>query len=75
MSSKPNNVITNAIAANLAALTERLNEAARLAQEASAAMANGKQNEAIGTALGLEKILPDAEALFKAALSLHLYRN
>ena len=64
-------VITNAIAANLAALSLRLSNAAELAKEASAAIERGEQNMAIGTILGFEKALPEAQALYNAALALH----
>lgn len=64
-------IIHNAIAANLAALTQRLTESAGLAKEASDAMAHGKQNQAIGTILGVEKQLAEAQALFNAAMALH----
>jgi hypothetical protein len=59
-----------AVAANLAALEERLFEAAKLAQEASAAMNEGQLNLAIGTALPLEQILVEAKALHHAAMVL-----
>lgn len=66
-----NAVIQNAIAANLAALTQRLNEAASLAKEASEAMEQGQQNQAIGTIMSFEQMLPEAQALFNAAIALH----
>jgi hypothetical protein len=34
-------------------------------------MRNGYQNQAIGTILSLERILPTAQALYTAALALH----
>ena len=65
------NAIQTAIAANLAALSERLNEAATLAKEAHEAMEQDNQNLAIGTVLDFEKRLPEAQALFAAAMALH----
>lgn len=71
MTDKPKNVIQNAIAANLAALSQRLTEAAHLAEEAHAAMAQGEQNQAIGTILDFDRTLPEAQALYAAAIALH----
>jgi hypothetical protein len=71
MTSEPKNIIQSAIAANLAALTQRLTEAAILAKEASAAMAKGEQNQAIGTILDFDRMLPEAQALYNAAMALH----
>lgn len=65
------NAIQTAIAANLAALSERLSEAASLAKEAREAMEQDNQNLAIGTVLDFEKRLPEAQALFAAAITLH----
>jgi hypothetical protein len=69
------NAIQTAIAANLAALSERLTEAAALAKEAQEAMEQGKQNLAIGTVLDFEKRLPETQALFAAAMALHRGNN
>ena len=66
-----NEITTTAIAANIAALTARLQEAASLATEANAAMQDGQTNEAIGTLLMFERHLREADALFHAALTLH----
>ena len=41
------------------------------ADEAVDAIAQGNQNQAIGTLLYLEDTLPAAQALYKAALTLH----
>lgn len=71
MTDKPKTVIQNAIAANLAALSQRLTEAAHLAEEAHAAMAQGEQNQAIGTILDFDRTLPEAQALYAAAIALH----
>lgn len=65
------NTIQAAIAANLAALSERLSEAAAMAKEAQEAMEQDNQNLAIGTVLDFEKRLPEAQALFAAAMALH----
>ncbi len=65
------NAIQTAIAANLAALSQRLTEAAELAKEAHKAMEEGNQNLAIGTVLDFEKRLPETQALFAAAMALH----
>lgn len=64
-------VIHNAIAANLEALSQRLLQAAVLAKAAHEAMEAGQQNQAIGTVLEFERLLPEAQALFSAALVLH----
>ncbi len=69
------NAIQTAIAANLAALSERLSEAAALAKEAHEAMQQDNQNLAIGTVLNFEKRLPEAHALFNAAMALHRGRS
>ncbi|MDX9688982.1 MAG: hypothetical protein RBT70_00755 [Alphaproteobacteria bacterium] len=63
--------IQTAIAANLAALSQRLTEAAELAKEAHEAMEEGNQNLAIGTVLDFEKRLPETQALYAAAMALH----
>ena len=63
--------IQNAIAANLAALSQRLTEAAEQARQASEAMEKGEQNQAIGTVIDFDRTLPEAHALFNAAMVLH----
>lgn len=68
---KPDPVIQNAIAANLAALTQRLSQAAELAGQAHEAMQAGEQNQAIGTILDFDRLLPEAQALYNAAIALH----
>lgn len=70
MSGKQATVIDAAIAANLAALAQRLEEATAIAREASSAMANRNRNLAIGTLLIIEEILPESQALFSAAVAL-----
>lgn len=69
------NAIQAAIAANLAALSERLSEAAAMAKEAQQAMEQDNQRLAIGTVLDFEKRLPEAQALFAAAMALHRSSN
>ena len=71
MSKESQPVIQNAIAANLAALAQRLARAAALAKEAEEAMQRGEQNLAIGTVIGFDHILPEAQALYNAAIALH----
>lgn len=75
MSTKQATVIDAAIAANLAALAQRLEEATAVAREASSAMANRNRNLAIGTLLIIEEMLPESQALFSAALALHRGRS
>ena len=71
MTTESKTIIQNAIAANLAALTERLTQAAALAQEAHEAMAMGEQNQAIGTIIDFDRLLPETQALYNAAIALH----
>jgi F0F1-type ATP synthase membrane subunit c/vacuolar-type H+-ATPase subunit K len=68
-------IIQNAIAANLAALTQRLAQATALAKEAQEAMEQGEQNQAIGTILDFDRLLPETLALYNAAIALHRGRN
>ena len=63
--------IHTAIHAYLAVLILRLQHAEKLAVEAAAALSTGRRNLSIGTVLPLEKMLPECEALFRAALILH----
>lgn len=71
MTNESKTIIQNAIAANLAALTQRLTEAAELAKQANEAIAQGEQNQAIGTILDFDRMLPEAQALYNAAMALH----
>ena len=75
MKTPANTVTQNAIAANLAALEARLTDAADLARQACDVMSAGKQNEAIGTILALHDVIPEAQALYNAALALHKNRG
>lgn len=75
MKTEQKTIIQNAIAANLAALTQRLTQAAELAKEAHAAMEQGQQNQAIGTIVDFDNLLPEAQALYNAAIALHRGRN
>jgi len=61
----------NAIAANLAAMSEMLAVAAARAAEAHQVMQAGEQNQAVGTVMGLDRELEDALALYRAAIALH----
>lgn len=63
--------IDTAIHAYVAVLTLRLQQAETWAVEAGAALTAGQRNLAIGTVLPLERILPECDALFRAALILH----
>ncbi len=64
-------VTKTVIAANLEGLVQRLSEMAQLAKEASDAMEQGQQNQAIGTVLSFESQIPEVEALFKTAILMH----
>lgn len=71
MKTESKTIIQNAVAANLAALTQRLTQAAALAQESQEAMAQGEQNQAIGTIIDFDRMLSEAQALYNAAIALH----
>ena len=75
MTNEPKTIIQDAITANLAALSQRLTEAAELAKQAHEAMASGEQNQAIGTILDFDRMLPEAQALYAAAIALHRNRS
>ncbi len=60
-----------AIHAYLAVLLLRFQEIEHLTVEACAAIATGRRHLAIGTMLPLERMLPECEALLRAALILH----
>ena len=64
-------ITSTAIAANLSALADGLDQAATLAASAAEAMAGGYRNLAIGTVLPLEHELPAAIGLLTAVLALH----
>jgi len=68
-------IVETAIHANLAALADRLAEAATLAAEAAAASKRGKQNLAIGTALRIDDLLSQSKCLYDAAIALHRHAN
>jgi hypothetical protein len=59
------------IAANLVALHARLRHALAEVTDASAAMADGQQNLAIGCIGDLGRVLPECEALFRTIMMLH----
>ena len=69
--SKPSNPIDLAILANISALqviAASLNESIL---SAHAAMREGNKNLAIGNLLDLDRLLPEADALYRAAIVLH----
>jgi hypothetical protein len=55
----------------LQVLSGTLADASQYADDASMAMAHDEQNQAIGTLLYLDDLLPTAQALYKAALTFH----
>ncbi len=71
MTTESKKIIQNANDSNLAELTQRLTQAAELAKEAHAAMERGEQNMAIGTIVDFDRMLPEAQALYNAAIALH----
>ena len=65
-------VAHHAIEANLLALTKRLQASSELANEAHYNLSGGGTlNEAIGTILGFETQLAEAQALYQAIIALH----
>ena len=64
-----------AITANVAALHTLLANAASRSAEAHAYMLQGECKAGIGTLVGLDSALTEAQALFLAALALHSSRN
>lgn len=66
-----------AIYGNLVALTHQLDHAHNLAAEAREAMDPRMQNRnlAIGTMIPLQQILPECDALVRAVLTLHTWKN
>jgi hypothetical protein len=52
-------------------LAATLEDAALYADEAFEACEQGKKNEAIGTLLSIEELLPTAQALYKVIFTLH----
>ena len=69
------NIDQTAIYANLSALADRLAEAAKLAADAAAAIKDGYQNLAIGTALPIDDLLSQSKALYDAVIVLHRNRR
>jgi hypothetical protein len=61
----------NPIRPLLQVLASTLADASQYADEASMAIAQGEQNQAIGVLLYLDDILPTAQALYRAAVTLH----
>jgi hypothetical protein len=66
-----NDIIRTAIGANIAALGELLDTAQLRVSEASKAMNEGEQNQAIGTMIDMDQMLENALALYRAAIALH----
>jgi hypothetical protein len=66
-----NDIHTNTFAATMDALNGVINDAAERTAEAHGYMCRHERNAAIGTLVGLEDILTDAIALYRAALALH----
>lgn len=66
-----NEAIDTALHAYLAVLILRLQQAETCTVEAASALTAGQRNLAIGTVLPLERILPECDALLRAALILH----
>jgi hypothetical protein len=64
-----------AMHACLAALAHQLAEAQKLAVHARNAMERHERNLAIGTVMPLEQRLPECDALLRAVLTLHTWRN
>ena len=67
----PAAAIDAAIDANLAALAFRLDAAKQIAIQARAAMSRTRRNEALGTLLPLEQIIPECDALVRTILLLY----
>lgn len=63
------------IAANLEALHIRLQHCVRQVGEARIAMADAKQNLAVGTVVELEQLLPECDALIRTILVMHRSRD
>jgi hypothetical protein len=61
----------NPIKPLLRTLATTLADAAQYADEGYEAMRNGNQNQAIGTIIYLEHLLPTAQALYTSAIALH----
>jgi hypothetical protein len=66
-----NDSTRKAIAANLEALGQSLDDIQRAVSQANHAMRDRKQNQAIGSIIDLDHKLYDAQALYRAALALH----
>lgn len=64
-----------AMHACLAALAHQLAEAQKLTVQARIAMEQNERNLAIGTVMPLEQRLPECDALLRAVLTMHTWRN
>ena len=68
-------LINATMQAHLDMLRDRLQRAALSNVQASAAMAAGERNLAIGNILDLEHLLPECDALYRMVLLLHRSRD
>lgn len=68
-------ITQKAIAANIEALCQLLENAMLTVSEAGDAIEQGEQNQAIGAMLDLDRDLEDALALYRAAIALHRARR
>jgi hypothetical protein len=66
--------VNDVLRINLYMLQRLLDRARASAQEATAAMTRGERNLAIGSALDLEQLLPECEALYRTNMLLHRSR-
>ena len=71
MSVMPAEIKTLAVTANLKALHALLSVAAKQSAEACVLSQCGQHNEAVGTVFGLDSILEDVTALYRAVVVLH----
>jgi hypothetical protein len=65
------NFTSEAIATNLAALNSLLRQVALLVQESCQYIESGNRHAAIGSIVGLDDTLQDAQALLRAVFALH----
>ena len=64
-------IFNKAIGSNLELLHQRLQRATTSALHATATMAAGNRNLAIGYMFDLERLLPECDALYRTVLLLH----
>lgn len=65
------NLTSEAIATNLASLDSLLRQVALQVQEGCQYIESGNRNAAIGSIVGLDDTLQDAQALLRAVFALH----